>query len=64
VTGIITNMVMPKIEREAEARNYANSQSPLEEATALTLGNACAAFSFSLEGNAISSIRIADVRMN
>jgi len=37
----ITNMVMPKIEREAEARNYGKFViSPLERGYGVTLGNA------------------------
>ena len=40
MTGI-TNMVMPKIEREAEARNYGKFIiSPLERGYGVTLGNA------------------------
>ncbi len=63
MTGIITNMVMPKIEREAEARNYGKfTISPLEGGYGVTLGNALRRVLLSsLEGNAITSIRIADV---
>ena len=40
MTGI-ANMVMPKIEREAEARNYGKFViSPLERGYGVTLGNA------------------------
>ena len=39
--GYHTNMVMPKIEREAEARNYGKfTISPLERGYGVTLGNA------------------------
>jgi DNA-directed RNA polymerase alpha subunit len=62
VTGI-TNMVMPKIEREAEARNYGKFViSPLERGYGVTLGNALRRVLLSsLEGAAVTSIRIADV---
>jgi DNA-directed RNA polymerase subunit alpha len=62
VTGI-TNMVMPKIEREAEARNYGKFViSPLERGYGVTLGNALRRILLSsLDGAAVSSIRIADV---
>jgi len=62
VTGI-TNMVMPKIEREAEARNYGKFViSPLERGYGVTVGNALRRVLLSsLEGAAVSSIRIADV---
>jgi DNA-directed RNA polymerase subunit alpha len=62
VTGI-TNMVMPKIERDAEARNYGKFViSPLERGYGVTLGNALRRVLLSsLEGAAVSSIRIADV---
>jgi DNA-directed RNA polymerase subunit alpha len=62
VTGI-TNMVMPKIEREAESRNYGKFVvSPLERGYGVTLGNALRRILLSsLEGAAVSSIRIADV---
>ena len=62
MTGI-TNMVMPKIEREAEARNYGKFViSPLERGYGVTLGNALRRVLLSsLEGAAVSSIRIADV---
>ncbi len=63
MTSIITNMVMPKIEREAEARNYGKfTISPLEGGYGVTLGNALRRVLLSsLEGAAITSIRIADV---
>jgi DNA-directed RNA polymerase subunit alpha len=56
-------MVMPKIEREAEARNYGKFIiSPLEHGYGVTLGNALRRVLLSsLEGAAVSSIRIADV---
>ena len=59
----ITNMVMPKIEREAEARNYGKFViSPLERGYGVTLGNALRRVLLSsLEGAAVTSIRIADV---
>ncbi len=59
----ITNMVMPKIEREAEARNYGKFIiSPLEHGYGVTLGNSLRrAMHASLEGAAVTSIRIADV---
>jgi DNA-directed RNA polymerase subunit alpha len=62
VTGI-TNMVMPKIEREAEARNYGKFIiNPLERGFGVTLGNAMRRVLLSsLEGAAVTSIRIADV---
>jgi len=62
VTGI-TNMVMPKIEREAEARNYGKfTISPLERGYGVTLGNALRRVLLSsLDGAAVTSVRIADV---
>jgi DNA-directed RNA polymerase subunit alpha len=62
VTGI-TNMVMPKIEREAEARNYGKFViNPLERGFGVTLGNAMRRVLLSsLDGAAVTSIRIADV---
>lgn len=62
MTGI-TNMVMPKIEREAEARNYGKFVvSPLERGYGVTLGNSLRRVLLSsLEGAAVSSIRIIDV---
>jgi DNA-directed RNA polymerase subunit alpha len=54
---------MPKIEREAEARNYGKFViSPLERGYGATLGNALRRVLLSsLEGTAVTSIRIADV---
>ena len=62
MTGI-TSMVMPKIEREAEARNYGKFViSPLERGYGVTLGNVLRRVLLSsLEGAAVTSIRIADV---
>ena len=59
----IANMVMPKIEREAEARNYGKFFiGPLEHGYGVTLGNALRrAMLASLEGAAVTSIRVADV---
>ncbi|OGO38527.1 MAG: DNA-directed RNA polymerase subunit alpha [Chloroflexi bacterium RBG_16_56_8] len=59
----MTNMVMPKIEREAEARNYGKfTISPLERGYGVTLGNALRrTLLSSLEGSAVSSVRFADV---
>ena len=60
----LTNMVTPKIEREAEARNYGKFIiGPLERGYGITLGNALRRVLLSsLEGVAVSSIRIADVQ--
>ncbi|MGW8144236.1 MAG: DNA-directed RNA polymerase subunit alpha [Anaerolineales bacterium] len=60
----MTNMVTPKIEREAEARNYGKFIiSPLERGYGITLGNALRRVLLSsLEGAAVTSIRIADVQ--
>jgi DNA-directed RNA polymerase subunit alpha len=59
----ITNMVMPKIEREAEARNYGKFViSPLEHGYGVTLGNALRRVLLSsLEGAAVTSVRIVDI---
>jgi DNA-directed RNA polymerase subunit alpha len=56
-------MVMPKIEREAEARNYGKFFiGPLEHGYGVTVGNALRrAMLASLEGAAVTSIRVADV---
>ncbi len=58
------NMVTPKIERDAEARNYGKFIiSPLERGYGFTLGNALRRVLLSsLEGAAVTSIRIADVQ--
>jgi len=57
-------MVTPKIERKAEARNYGKFIiSPLERGYGTTLGNALRRVLLSsLEGAAVTSIRIADVQ--
>jgi len=59
----ISSMVTPKVEREAEARNYGKFIiSPLERGFGVTLGNALRRVLLSsLDGVAISSIRISDV---
>lgn len=58
------NMVMPKIERDAVARNYGRFIiSPLESGYGITLGNALRRVLLSsLEGSAVTSVRIADVQ--
>lgn len=60
----LSNMVTPKIERDAEARNYGKFViSPLERGYGSTLGNSLRRVLLSsLEGAAITSIRIADVQ--
>ena len=60
----LSNMVTPKIEREAEARNYGKFViSPLERGYGTTLGNALRRVLLSsLEGAAVTSIRVADVQ--
>jgi DNA-directed RNA polymerase subunit alpha len=60
----ISNMVTPKIERESEARNYGKFViSPLEHGYGITLGNALRRVLLSsLEGAAVTSIRVADVQ--
>ncbi|UCE01099.1 MAG: DNA-directed RNA polymerase subunit alpha [Chloroflexota bacterium] len=57
-------MVTPKIEREAEARNYGKFViSPLERGYGITLGNALRRVLLSsLEGAAVTSIRLANVQ--
>ncbi len=61
--AVLTNMVMPKIEREAVARNYGKFViSPLERGYGVTLGNALRRVLLSsLEGAAVTSIRITDI---
>jgi DNA-directed RNA polymerase subunit alpha len=56
-------MVTPKVEREAEARNYGKFViSPLERGFGVTLGNALRRVLLSsLDGAAISSMRVSDV---
>lgn len=60
----LTNMVTPKIERIAEARNYGKFViSPLERGYGITLGNALRRILLSsLEGAAVTSMRIIDVQ--
>jgi DNA-directed RNA polymerase subunit alpha len=60
----LSNLVAPKIERKAEARNYGKFIiSPLERGYGVTLGNALRRVLLSsLEGAAVTSIRIADVQ--
>jgi DNA-directed RNA polymerase subunit alpha len=59
----MNNMVTPKVEREAEARNYGKFIiSPLERGFGDTLGNALRRVLLSsLDGAAISAMRISDV---
>lgn len=61
--ALTTNMVMPKIEREAVARNYGKFViSPLEGGYGVTLGNALRRVLLSsLEGTATTSIRISEI---
>ncbi|MGB9521820.1 MAG: DNA-directed RNA polymerase subunit alpha, partial [Anaerolineales bacterium] len=58
------SLVTPKIERTAEARNYGKFNiSPLERGYGITLGNALRRVLLSsLEGAAVTSIRISDVQ--
>lgn len=60
----LTNMVTPKIERIAEARNYGKFIiSPLERGYGITLGNTLRRILLSsLEGAAVTSMRIIDVQ--
>jgi DNA-directed RNA polymerase subunit alpha len=60
---VTTNMVMPKIERDAIARNYGKFFiSPLERGYGITIGNALRRVLLSsLEGAAVTSIRITEV---
>jgi DNA-directed RNA polymerase subunit alpha len=57
-------MVTPRIEREAEARNYGQYNiSPLERGYGNTLGNALRRVMLSsLEGAALTSVRISDIQ--
>lgn len=59
----LTNMVTPKVEREAEARNYGKFIiSPLERGFGDTLGNSLRRVLLSsLDGAAITSMRVSDV---
>ena len=58
------NMVMPKIERDAIARNYGRFIiSPLESGYGITLGNALRRVLLSsLEGAAVTSVRVSDIQ--
>ena len=60
----LSNMVTPKIEREAESRNYGKFViSPLERGYGITLGNALRRVLLSsLDGAAVTSMRVADVQ--
>jgi len=60
----MSNMVTPKIEREAESRNYGMFViSPLERGYGITLGNALRRVLLSsLDGAAVTSMRITDVQ--
>ncbi len=62
MTGL-TNMVMPKVERVADARNYGKFViSPLERGYGVTLGNSLRRVLLSsLDGACVTSIRINDV---
>ncbi|MCJ7622640.1 MAG: DNA-directed RNA polymerase subunit alpha [Anaerolineaceae bacterium] len=59
----LSNMVTPKVERESEARNFGKFViSPLERGFGVTIGNALRRILLSsLEGCAVTSIRISDV---
>lgn len=59
----LSNMVTPKVEREAEARNYGKFViSPLERGYGVTLGNALRRVLLSsLDGAAVSAMRVSDV---
>lgn len=61
---VLSNMVTPRIEREAESRNYGKYIiSPLERGYGNTLGNALRRVLLSsLEGAAITSVRITDIQ--
>jgi len=62
VTALM-NMVTPKVEKEAEARNYGKFViSPLERGFGVTVGNTLRRILLSsLEGAAVTSIRVTDV---
>lgn len=61
---VLSNMVTPRIEREAESRNYGKyTISPLEKGYGNTLGNALRRVLLSsLEGSAVTSVRITDIQ--
>jgi DNA-directed RNA polymerase subunit alpha len=60
----LNNMVTPKIEREAESRNYGKFViGPLERGYGITLGNALRRVLLSsLDGAAVTSMRVVDVQ--
>ena len=60
----LSSMVTPKIEREAESRNYGKFViGPLERGYGITLGNALRRVLLSsLDGAAVSSMRVVDVQ--
>lgn len=59
----MNNMVTPKVERDAEARNYGKFViSPLERGFGVTLSNALRRVLLSsLDGTAVTSVRVSDV---
>ena len=59
----MNSMVTPKVERDAEARNYGKFViSPLERGFGVTLSNALRRVLLSsLDGTAVTSIRVSDV---
>ncbi len=61
---VLSNMVTPRIEREAEARNYGKyAISPLERGYGNTLGNALRRVLLSsLEGAAVTAMRVTDIQ--
>lgn len=61
--GVLLNFVLPKIERDASARNYGRFIiGPLESGYGVTLGNALRRVLLSsLPGAAVTSVRISDV---
>lgn len=61
---VLSNMVTPRIEREAEARNYGKyAVSPLERGYGDTLGNALRRVMLSsLEGAAVTAMRVTDIQ--
>ncbi len=61
---VLSNMVTPRIEREAEARNYGKyAVSPLERGYGDTIGNALRRVMLSsLEGAAVTAMRVTDIQ--
>jgi DNA-directed RNA polymerase subunit alpha len=61
-----SSMVTPTLERKDEARNYAKfAVGPLEQGYGVTLGNSLRRVLLSsLDGAAITSMRISDTRTN